>query len=268
MKTALTLKTIFPVFSDPSFKLLGKPEIGLLVGRGFIARGSWTRSYSSASIALQRGFDVYSGYTSPASDNSKPYFLYTSRYTLLSTMKDLNVKTIHFPVETDNKLTSLAEKLGRAKLTVFQQMVEYFYHTKKDPIDINDDLLKSTFMNGFKRYAGMIKQQEKELLMPTLLAVDKLTRDQGLLLNFLDKQLLPQNQQLLNQVNLQSQKVAQVESVLRLISSSLETKAALKERFIRILERYIKERESLTVFSKDKDKEELISRFKREIMQL
>lgn len=147
-------------------------------------------------------------------------------------------------------------------------MVEYFYRTKKDPIDINDDLLKSTFMNGFKRYAGMIKQQEKELLMPTLLAVDKLTRDQGLLLNFLDKQLLTQNQQLLNQVNLQSQKVAQVESVLRLISSSLETKVTLKEKFIRILERYIKERESLTVFSKDKDKEEIISRIKREIMQL
>lgn len=101
MKAALTLKTIVPILSDSSSKLSGKHKISLLVGRGFIARGSWTRSYSSASIALQRGFDVYSGYTSPASDNPKPRFLYTSRYTSASSMKDINIKTIRFPVETE-----------------------------------------------------------------------------------------------------------------------------------------------------------------------
>ncbi|GAC1307544.1 MAG: hypothetical protein NVSMB24_19590 [Mucilaginibacter sp.] len=57
--------------------------------------------------------------------------------------KDKNIKTIRFPVKTDEKLQTIANKSGLTKLDFFIYMVNYFYKSKKDPIDVNDELLKT-----------------------------------------------------------------------------------------------------------------------------
>ncbi len=54
-------------------------------------------------------------------------------------------KTVRFTEGTNDKFSKLALKLGRDKRIVFEQMVDYFYKSKKDPADLNDDLLKATF---------------------------------------------------------------------------------------------------------------------------
>jgi hypothetical protein len=45
-------------------------------------------------------------------------------------------------------------------------MVEYFYRSKKDPLDLNDELLKKELVNGNNRIIGFFKTQEKDFLLP------------------------------------------------------------------------------------------------------
>jgi hypothetical protein len=59
-------------------------------------------------------------------------------------MEDINVKSVRYPEVTDQKFEKIALKLGRTKRQVFIQMVDYFYKSKKDPMDLNDELLKNT----------------------------------------------------------------------------------------------------------------------------
>jgi hypothetical protein len=56
-------------------------------------------------------------------------------------MKDINVKSVRYPETVDQKFEKIAIKLGRAKRLVFIQMVDYFYKSKKVPVDLNDELL-------------------------------------------------------------------------------------------------------------------------------
>ncbi len=58
------------------------------------------------------------------------------------------LSTIKFNRQTALKMEKIALKLGRPKRLVFAQMVEYFYRSKKDPLDINDELLKNTCSNS------------------------------------------------------------------------------------------------------------------------
>jgi len=60
----------------------------------------------------------------------------------MNKQQDLNIKTIRFPVSADEKLQKLADKTGLTKLAFFIAMVDYFYKSKKDPRDLNDELLK------------------------------------------------------------------------------------------------------------------------------
>jgi len=55
---------------------------------------------------------------------------------------DPNSKSVRFPKEVDERLSLLARKLGRTKREVVMQMVECFYKSKKDPTDLNDEVLK------------------------------------------------------------------------------------------------------------------------------
>ncbi len=85
-------------------------------------------------------------------------------------MKEDN-KSLRFPEETDKKLTKLAERLGHSKRDLFVQMVDYFDKSKKDPADLNDDLLKKDISQGINRIISFIKTQEKDTLSPMLAEV-------------------------------------------------------------------------------------------------
>jgi hypothetical protein len=72
-----------------------------------------------------------------------------------------SLRTVKYSVQDDTKFEKIALKLGRSKRQVFSQMIDYFYRSKKDPIDLNDELLKNTMLKGQKEYIGFIKTQEK-----------------------------------------------------------------------------------------------------------
>jgi hypothetical protein len=82
-----------------------------------------------------------------------------------------DTKSLRFPEETDKKLTKLADKLGHSKRDLFIQMVDYFDKSKKDPGDLNDDLLKKDISQGINRIISFIKTQEKDTLAPMLAEV-------------------------------------------------------------------------------------------------
>jgi hypothetical protein len=73
-------------------------------------------------------------------------------------------KSIRFPVGTHEKMVKLCEKLGRNQVELFVAMVEYFYRTKKDPADINDDVLKNALAKNHQTYIRFIRSQEDNLL--------------------------------------------------------------------------------------------------------
>ena len=41
--------------------------------------------------------------------------------------EDINVRSVRYPLSTDQKFEKIALKLGRTKRQVFIQMVDYFY---------------------------------------------------------------------------------------------------------------------------------------------
>jgi hypothetical protein len=90
--------------------------------------------------------------------------------TSIIAMKE-DTKSLRFPEETDKKLTKLADKLGHSKRDLFIQMVDYFDKSKKDPADLNDDLLKKDISQGINRIISFIKTQEKDTLAPMLAEV-------------------------------------------------------------------------------------------------
>lgn len=85
-------------------------------------------------------------------------------------------KSVRFDSDTDLKFSKLSEKLGRSKQELFGQMVDYFYKSKKDPADLNDELLKKELGQGINRIISFIKTQEKEALLPMLADLVQLQR--------------------------------------------------------------------------------------------
>jgi len=64
-------------------------------------------------------------------------------------------KSVRFTEATNERFTGLSARLGRDKRIIFRQMVEYFHRTKKDPADINDELLKSTLIKNHARLSTL-----------------------------------------------------------------------------------------------------------------
>ncbi|WP_317132938.1 BfmA/BtgA family mobilization protein, partial [Arcticibacter tournemirensis] len=77
-----------------------------------------------------------------------------------------NNRSVKFSLEVDRKFEKVSGRLGRNKRTLFIQMVDYFYHTKKDPHDLNDEALKTSIIKGNQHLTGFIKTQEQSLLIP------------------------------------------------------------------------------------------------------
>jgi len=172
-------------------------------------------------------------------------------------MEDINVKSIRYPVATDKKLGSLAHKLGRTKKLLFIQMVDYFYRSKKDPVDFNDELLKTTIVKGQKDAVGFIRIQEKELLIPMKRDMTIMIESQKKLIDCFNNQVLAQNNSLLQKQQEQAAKFSGYDQLMKLISSKLDTKESLKREFSLILDNYIKIRDSYGMMTSGKEKEEL-----------
>ena len=166
----------------------------------------------------------------------------------MKTAKDLNVKTIRFPIALDEKIGKLTKKFGRGKLQLFGQMVEYFYRTGKDPADINDEVLKNTLIKNHDTYIRFIRAQEEKMLIPIKTEVDRMLASQVKIIDSFNNQVLKANRDILAG---QAQQASETNGLLKTVTDKLDDKESLKLKFLYILNHYSKA--ILNASSKDRE---------------
>jgi hypothetical protein len=180
-------------------------------------------------------------------------------------MEDINVRSVRYPVTVDQKFEKIALKLGRTKRQVFIQMVDYFYKSKKDPLDLNDELLKNALMKNHQQYIGFIKGQENMLLIPMKTEMDRVSVSQGKIIDRFNSEVLKHNVDMINKQNVHDQKLNAVGVMMETIRKNQKSKEALKVQFLFILDSYIKSRDAFGMMTSGREKEELISVTKAQV---
>jgi hypothetical protein len=183
-------------------------------------------------------------------------------------MEDINVRSVRYPIVVDQKFEKIALKLGRTKRQVFIQMVDYFYKSKKDPIDLNDELLKNALMKNHQQYIGFIRAQETMLLIPIKTEMDRVSRSQGKIIDRFNSEVLKHNVDVLNNLQSHAKAFGEVASVMDAILKVMKSKETLKEQFLFILDGYIRSREAFGMMTSGREKEELIAITKEQIRLL
>jgi hypothetical protein len=183
-------------------------------------------------------------------------------------MEDINVRSVRYPVVVDQKFEKIALKLGRTKRQVFIQMVDYFYKSKKDPMDLNDELLKNTLLKNHQQYIGFIKTQENMLLVPMKTLMDNIGESQLQIIERFNTEVLTHNVDVLNNQHALAAMMGEVALLMDAILQNQKSNETLKAQFISILEVYIKSREAFTMMTSGRDKEELITATKEQVMLL
>jgi hypothetical protein len=183
-------------------------------------------------------------------------------------MEDINVRSVRYPVVVDQKFEKIALKLGRTTRQVFIQMVDYFYKSKKDPMDLNDELLKNTLMKNHQQYVGFIKTQENMLLVPMKTIMDKIGESQRQIIERFNTEVLTHNVDVLNNQHALASMFGEIGRLMEAILQSQKNKEILKAQFISILEVYIKSREAFTLMTPGREKEELIAVAKEQVKLL
>lgn len=182
--------------------------------------------------------------------------------------EDINVRSVRYPLIIDQKFEKIALKLGRTKRQVFIQMVDYFYKSKKDPMDLNDDMLKNTLMKNHQQYIGFIKTQENMLLVPMKALLDRIGESQRQVIDRFNTEVLEHNVEVLNNQHEQAGVFSQIRQLMEAILKSQKSKDALKAQFMDILEGYVRAREAFTLMTSGKEKEELINAVKAQVRSL
>lgn len=172
-------------------------------------------------------------------------------------MEQENVNTVKYPASLDVKFSKVATALGLTKRELFVKMVDYFYRTKKDPADHNDEQLKTSLAKNHKAYTSFIKAQENLLLIPMKESMDKMIANQKDIVKYFNEQVLNANRNIIKSIN-------NTESML---TSALENKEKLKAGFLLILNNYILNREELGAF-KTREKEELADHARKQVINL
>ena len=175
------------------------------------------------------------------------------------------LRTVKYSVQDDVKFEKIALKLGRSKRLVFSQMVEYFYRSKKDPTDLNDELLKNTILKGQKEYIGFIKTQETELLIPIKRDSARMIEAMKKIIDRFNGQILKHNDELLSNQSAQAKRLGTLHEVVSNIEMKIITKERLKKNFMLIVNSYIRERERMGMMTSGKEKEELAEQTRKQI---
>jgi len=169
---------------------------------------------------------------------------------------DENRKSVRFSSQTDIKLALLASKLARTKRDLIVQMIDYFYKSKKDPADLNDELLKKELSSGVSRILAFIQKQESDLLVPIFQMNDEASNLVKVDVSLSNKIL--ENQSRLGTLLLEQKKGLLAQGIiLESLMKGLSSNQQLKIRFREILEYYISEREMLGWPVSAQKKEEL-----------
>ncbi|MCT1525077.1 BfmA/BtgA family mobilization protein [Sphingobacterium hotanense] len=187
------------------------------------------------------------------------------------TSEEKTLRTIKYDIQTAQKMERIALKLGRPQRLVFMQMVDYFHRSKKDPKDVNDELLKNTLLKQHRDYIGFIRTQESDILIPIKREVDRMIRNQKNIVEFFNGQqkhnkvVLEVDREMLDGQKKHTEVILQVVGSLNDISAKMESKESLKEKFRYILENYIRTREGFGMMTSAKEKEELQRNTRKQI---
>ncbi len=183
-------------------------------------------------------------------------------------MEDINVRSVRYPVVVDQKFEKIALKLGRTKRQVFIQMVDYFYKSKKDPMDLNDELLKNTLLKNHQQYIGFIKTQENMLLVPMKTLMDRIGESQRQIIESFNAEVLNHNVDVLNNQHALAAMFGEIGRLMEAILQSQKSKETLKAQFMSIMDSYIRSREVFTMMTSGREKEELVATVKEQIKLL
>jgi len=175
------------------------------------------------------------------------------------------LRTVKYSIKDDVKFEKIAMKLGRSKRLVFSQMLDYFYRSKKDPIDLNDELLKNTILKGQKEYIGFIKTQEIELLIPIKRDSARMIEAMKKIIDSFKTQVLNHNDEVLGNQLVQAKRLSALSETVSNIVMKLSTKERLKRNSMLIMDGYIRERERMGMMTSAKDREELADRARKQI---
>ncbi|WP_430613148.1 BfmA/BtgA family mobilization protein [Flavobacterium sp. JP2137] len=146
----------------------------------------------------------------------------------------------------------------RSKNELFTQMVDYFYRSKKDPSDVGDEVLKKDLSSGLNRIISIIKQQEKDFLLPMFTDMGLVKNVSGNNKKFLEsiaRHLLSEGEK----VTRLTLNTDIIQNDIKILIASMKKKEQLKLQFSILLEHYIKEREEIGWTSANIKKEELIN---------
>ncbi len=174
---------------------------------------------------------------------------------------ELYAKSVRFTEDTNLKFTSLALKLGRDKRVIFRQMVEYFAKTKKDPADVNDELLKNTLVKNHETYIRFIRAQEEKILIPVKTEVDRMVASQVKIIDSFNNQVLKANRDL---IFTQEKQATTMHDLLKFLTEKIDSKESLKTKFLYILNYYSNAIQNAT----QKEKETLLQETKQHIRKL
>lgn len=159
-------------------------------------------------------------------------------------MNDENVKSVRYPAAVDEKFVKLALKLGRTKRQLFIQMVDYFYKSKKDPADLNDEVLKRALSSGIHRILSFIRRQESDLLVPVFTIVEGVSEATKIYAGLLKESNTQAGEDARTLKSFRA-RLDSIEHGLTAIRNSQYDKETLKIRFGKILDFYISQREAL-----------------------
>jgi len=182
--------------------------------------------------------------------------------------KDENVKTIRFPVKTDQKLLAIANKCGMTKLDFFIYMVDYFYKSKKDPRDLNDELLKNAINKKTDNIIAFIRTQEQELLIPMKKDGERMIASQLQIVGFFNERIIKHNDEQKAVSTAQSKSISNITEYLRKLDTAQYDKKRLKTMFSSILEFYINSREQMGMMTKQAEKDALVQNVRQQVNNL
>ena len=182
--------------------------------------------------------------------------------------KDGNIKTIRFPVKTDEKLQAIANKRGLTKLAFFLHMVDYFYKSKKDPRDLNDELLKNAINKKTDNIIAFIKTQEQELLIPVKKDAERMIASQMQVVGHFNNHIIKHNDAQKIAYKEQADNIGRIANFLGKLDAAQNDRKLLKAKFSAILEFYINAREQMGMMSRQADKEALIQNVRQQLNNL
>ena len=180
---------------------------------------------------------------------------------------DENTRSVRFPVEVDGRLTLLSRKLGRTKRKLVMEMVDYFYRSKKDPADLNDEVLKKELSSGVNRILSFIRKQETDLLLPLYSMLDELgavNKQQSGLIDLISDEQQKSSEFL----KMNTEYLGSLDKVLKKIFLGITQRQELKDGFRKILEHYIAQRETLGWSVSAAKKEELAKQVREALDKL